>query len=113
MAMTDKYILVNKIAVPVDDLAEWGRWFATSDRRVAHDTVGEFRISTVFLGIDHRRGRGRGEPHLFETMVFDRKGKEQGCERCTTWEQALAQHQAVLEETRSKAFTGCSRIRKP
>lgn len=63
------YILdENKNPVKVDDILEWARWFETSDRHVSDDLIGDDRVSTVFLGLNH--SHGGGEPILFETMVF-------------------------------------------
>jgi hypothetical protein len=84
--MRDKYILVGQSAVPCDDLIEWATWFDTADRRVFKTLVGEYEVSTVFLGLDHNFHRlltGEDSPPiLFETMIFpaarnthSRKGK--------------------------------------
>ena len=68
----DKYIL-NEQGVPVvePDLMKWGRWF--SDRRdqriVKQEMVGDLKVSTVFLGLDHNFSP-KGPPVLWETMVF-------------------------------------------
>lgn len=87
--MTNKFILEGKTPVPAGDLISWGRWFETADRHVAQTEIGEVRISTVFLGLDH--SFGSGEPLLFETMIFG--GPRDGYqERCSTWEQAEAEH---------------------
>jgi len=56
-------------AVPCPDLDEWANWFESADRRLAVDMVGDIRISTVFLTIDHRFS-GKGPPILWETMIF-------------------------------------------
>lgn len=62
------YILVGKKVKDVP-LFEWGRWFEDSkDRFMFSTTVGRYRVSTVFLGLDYSFG-GR-KPILFETMVF-------------------------------------------
>ena len=68
--MTPYYKLVDGEPVPVADAREWGRWFATADRRIACNFVGQFFVSTVFLGLNHRFS-GLGRPLLYETMVFD------------------------------------------
>lgn len=68
--MNGKYIL-NEQGEPqeCDDLMKWGRWMELPNaRRVAETFVNGIRISTVFLGLDHQFGRG--EPILYETMVF-------------------------------------------
>jgi hypothetical protein len=90
------YILDGHIPIPVH-LMTWGEWMQTHDRKVAYDEVGGYRISTVFLGMDH--SFGGGPPLLFETMVFP--GESWGevyCERYSTWEQAEAGHAAALAE---------------
>lgn len=96
--MTDKYILDGKTPKPCADLMEWGRWFETANRHVAQETVGDVRVSTVFLGLNHRIGPG--EPLLFETMVFG--GPHDGHQdRCATWEQAEGLHAEAVALARS------------
>ena len=96
--MNDKYILKNKIAVPVENVLEWGHWFETADRIVKQETLSHgYYVSTVFLGLDHNFGSGK--PLLFETMVF--KGKDMGdldMERYSTWEEAEAGHKKMVEK---------------
>jgi hypothetical protein len=67
--MNGRYILIGQTPVPCEDLFEWGRWMQNADRVVLSTTVGEWRVSTVFLGLDHQLGDG-GPPILFETMIF-------------------------------------------
>lgn len=56
----------------VATMEEWGEWFNTAEDRHVAETFTELtRVSTVFLGIDHRF-TGEGPPILWETMVFDR-----------------------------------------
>ena len=56
--------------------------------------------STVFLGLDHRF-IDDGPPLLFETMIFGGDGdKDQW--RCSTWEQAEAQHRRAVELVRRR-----------
>lgn len=59
------------------------------NRRVARDELGDCRVSTVFLGLDH--GDGDGPPLVFETMVFGGPF-DQWCDRCSTYDEAEAQH---------------------
>lgn len=87
--MNGRYILKDKTPVPCDDISEWCRWFETANRHVAISDIDEAHVSTVFLGLDHRFGKG--EALLFETMIFhgdDVSGNKFGdyCERCSTWE---------------------------
>lgn len=48
-----KDILKDGIPTPERDPIAWARWFETADRRVALTRVGEYTVSTVFLGLDH------------------------------------------------------------
>jgi hypothetical protein len=85
-----KYILDGHTPVPCDDLMQWAEWFTTADRQVALDHVGDVRVSTVFLAIDHRHF-GDGPPLLFETMIFG-GSHDQAMWRSSTWKQAEQQH---------------------
>ena len=109
--MTDKYILNNKgEAVPEPDLITWARWFEDSwpTRSVAHEEVGGYTVSTVFLALDHQFGDG--PPLLWETMVF--KGKltdakltegEIEMDRCSgNREQAEAMHATMMKYMKTK-----------
>lgn len=89
------YILCGQEPVPCDDLIEWARWFEASIhvRAVAKTTVGDARVSTVFLGLDHRFDAG--PPLLFETLVFD--GPLDGeMDRYSTWAEAQCGHDAMV-----------------
>lgn len=52
-------------------MREWcGLWEMTGDYRILkQEYVGDYWISTVWLGLDH--GFGLGAPLIFETMVFN------------------------------------------
>lgn len=93
-----KYIL-GEDGRPVfePDVLTWARWFETADRSVAQSTVGPARVSTVFLGLDHRF-HGAGDPVLFETMVFDAPDGEPRMRRYTCREEAMAGHLEVIAE---------------
>lgn len=98
--MTDKYKLDGHTPVPVENILEWSQWFETADRHVAEDEIGNARVSTVFLGLDHQWGGG--PPLLFETMVFD--GPLDGEQvRYGTWEQAEAGHRKMVNRVREAA----------
>jgi len=96
--MSDYYELIGQTAVPLpNDVLTWAPKFETMDRRVAQTRLfGLCFISTVFLGLDH--SSGCGPPQLFETMAFWRGegGYEQ--ERCSTWQEAEAQHARMCAE---------------
>ena len=97
--MLDFYILKGKIPVICPDMESWSKWMSEVDRHVKKEYIGDYWVSTVFLGIDHNWGAGN--PILFETMVFDNGRSETllgGSEyhptidnyfqRYSTWEQA-------------------------
>lgn len=95
MSTLGKYILRGHTPVPCEDLLQWANWFENAERHVAEDRVGEARVSTVFLGLDHNFGR-EGPPILFETMVFG--GPCDGEQnRYATWDEAAQGHQTMLK----------------
>jgi hypothetical protein len=100
--MRSNYILDenrNPIAV---DFMTWAVWFENSKERVVAQTnVGNVTVSTVFIGLDHNFDPF-GPPHLFETMIF-RNGDGGDCWRCTTWQEAEAQHARAVEYVRALA----------
>lgn len=70
--------------------------YDSEDRRVALDLIGNFRVSTVFLALDHNYA-DHGPPVLFETMVFeDDKHSDLACERYSTWDQAMTGHKRMV-----------------
>ena len=90
--MSDAYILNGHDAV-LTDSETWAKWFGQANRTVASDFIGDVRVSTVFLGLDH--SWGNGPPLIFETMIFGGP-HDQYQERYTTWEQAEAGHAKAL-----------------
>ncbi len=79
--------------VPEPDLIAFGEAMQ-KHHRVALDLIGDVKVSTVFLGIDHRFN-GAGDPILWETMIF---GGEHGGyqERYTSLDDAKAGHAKAL-----------------
>ena len=100
--MTDQFILDGHEPVPCDDLFEWGRWLQTAERKGASDTVGDVRVSTVFLGLEH--SFGEGPPVLFETMVFGGTLSDE-MDRYCTWDEAEAGHAAMVRRVRNSQST--------
>lgn len=96
--VSDKYILVGKKAVPTDSLEEWELMYEGASRIVAKDRIGDVRVSTVFLGLDH--SFGDGTPLLFETMIFGGP-HDQYQDRYSTWEEAEAGHAKALALVRA------------
>lgn len=86
--MTERFWILDGHEVkPVRNM---DAWVASGGVRHVDDTeIGDARISTVFLGIDH--SHGFGPPLLFETMIFGGVHNEYQA-RCSTWEQAETQH---------------------
>jgi len=87
--------------VPTTDLLKWARWFETAERHVCHDMDegpggDKVRVSTVFLGLDHRFG-GDGPPLLWETLVFG--GPLDGTmRRYSSRAAAVRGHQAICQQ---------------
>ena len=90
-----RYKLLGRLAVPVDDPCEWARFMETGAHRVALSEIEGVWISTVFLGLDHRLS-GDGEPELFETMINAQGDWGPHQARCTTWDQAEQQHATAV-----------------
>lgn len=83
-------ILVKRKIVPAKFFI-WALWFETKRRQIKNTILpGGVRVSTVFLGLD-------GLPP-FETMVFG-GDRDQDQRRATTYEEALAVHQQMIEKT--------------
>ncbi|HET9396127.1 MAG TPA: hypothetical protein VFO36_08730 [Nitrospiraceae bacterium] len=103
------YRLVGQTPVPCST-EEYGESFGRDDRRVALTIVGPFRISTVFLSIDHNF-LNSGPPTLFETMTFldapadhelravEQENEQDG--RTCTWLEAEAQHRKAVDWCRT------------
>ena len=100
-----EYILDGTTPVVCNDPAKFSQWFnSDNNRRVAETTMGEYWVSTVFLGFDHNFGGSI--PVLFETMIFpsDILGAEYQ-ERYCTWDEAEEGHQRAVEYLRHRQ--GC------
>jgi len=92
------------------ELEEWGELIKGTGgdeyeyKRIGLDQVGECRVSTVWLGINHR-WTGDGRPLIFETMVFG--GKMDGEQwRWETKEQAEREHKRIVCEVREEEGNG-------
>lgn len=102
------YILDSKgDPVPVT-LLEWAKWLDSDlgkSRLLWSDAFGKIRVSTVFLGMDHRL-HSLGLPILWETMVFGICNDDGDVyqERYTSKEAAQKGHQDAVEWT--KKFMG-------
>ena|ERR1700722_16805221 len=94
--MSTRYFILggkdNHEVIP-SDLKSWAQWFETNERFVQLDTIGEVRVSTVFLGLDH--SFNAGPPLLFETMIFE-GAHDLYQERYSTWDEAVEGHRRAL-----------------
>jgi hypothetical protein len=60
--------------MPCRDPVEWVQWKIKAEGlHVGDDVVGEWWVSTVFLGMNVNPW---GEPETFETMIFNRKDSD-------------------------------------
>lgn len=107
---TGNYIIDNEHRpIHVTDSKMWAQWLATHDTRLKQENIGPYRVSTIFLGVDHNHfrlflGDGAGPPILFETMVFNVIGHDISLavqERYETWDEALAGHERIAAKFRA------------
>jgi hypothetical protein len=95
------------------DMQSAGELLADFDYKVVKQTtIGAYRVSTVWLGLDHRYF-GDGPPLIFETMVFldssftDRENspmREFDCERYSTEAEAVQGHEDMCTLVRATTF---------
>lgn len=91
---------------PERDADAWARWFENANevRVVRQEAVGDWWVSTCFLGMDH--DFVGGPPLLFESMRFWRgEGThhlDTGYQRCSTREEAIEMHEAMVQQIRSE-----------
>lgn len=98
--MKDTFILKGKVPVPCEGPLKWARWFESANRQVAETKVGDVKISTVFLGLNHSF-YPNAKPILFETMVFggELDGEQ---ERYCTWDEAEAGHEEMVRRVKGQ-----------
>lgn len=97
--MSDFYKLDDDRNPVPCSLEEYGDMCKEAGSRVVkQETVGAHKVSTVFLGIDHRFS-GDSPPIVFETMIFgyDEGDKDQYQERCSTWREAEQMHATAVK----------------
>jgi len=103
------YTLVNRMPVAVHCAAGWAHQIGRREMmqrtcgvdpwRVDETVIGDARVSTAFLGVDHRFS-SQGPPILFETMIFC--GRLEGFQnRCCTWEEAEKMHADAVRQVRA------------
>src|SRR5690348_11829956 len=95
--MSDKY---DKNGKPLSLMA-WATLLEDRDyKRVASSQIGQYLISTVWLGLNHNYDGGK--PLIFETMVFG-PDDEEYTERYSTEAEALAGHKRAVKIYTNKA----------
>ena len=98
------YIIENGEIRKECNMLRWGAWFECAMRHVADTTIGEARISTVFLGLDHRSYYDPDKrPVLFETMIFSKESipaLDESQWRYRTIEEAKRGHRIVCEQVK-------------
>lgn len=106
------YTLNGHTPVPCEDISEWTKWRATANIEIEETDIGDARIRTHFLGIDHSLAAD-ARPLLFETLVFRKsvfwktaEGEirdwglwtEMGREHYSTWDEAKCGHWMKVEQ---------------
>ena len=61
---------------------------------LVQDTIRGYLVSTIFLGYDDSCGVSE-EPLIFETMVFKEDFGGLYCRRCSTYDDAMIQHETA------------------
>jgi hypothetical protein len=73
-------------------------------RRVASDMIGDYHVSTVWLGINHAFSNVEA-PTIFETMIFGGEFEDEGyMERYSTEKEALEGHKRAVELVKSEGL---------
>ena len=105
--MKPQFYILNAAGEPVaePDTMKWAAWFLDDSQRqrIPKTQVGDYFISTAFLGVDH--AMDEGTPILWETAAFDKNGHwhDKRLNRCAgTREQALAMHEEMVAEYKLK-----------
>jgi hypothetical protein len=92
------YILDKKTGeIKTVSMFEWSAWFEdVENRRIEVTEEDDFRVSTVFIGIDHSYGIG-DQALLYETCVLEGPPTVQGkLYRYATMSEAKAGHWAIV-----------------
>ncbi len=99
MKLTIQYYILDGTEVVTASLKEHARWLRNDGWRrfIKRTDIGDFWVSTVFLGLDHNY-LDTGPSLVFETMVF-KKGDWDGeyQTRSSTHADALRQHETACQ----------------
>lgn len=94
--MTGHYLLKEDKTYEPCDLMTWCKQFENMQRHVAYDIINGYKVSTVWLGLDHSYFGDK--PLLFETMIFHKDtGTDIYCERYSTWPEAEEGHAEAIK----------------
>lgn len=102
---TDQPRYYDRSGKPID-MHQWAKWGEdVAYKRIRETTIGDYWISTVWLGLNHNFGSG--PPLIFETMVFYRGESDsdimdggEWMDRYSTEAQAVKGHERMVEEVR-------------
>ena len=98
----------NRRGEPIT-MERWAELFEDMDYKIVKRTEfddGDVKVSTVWLGLDHRTTFGRGQatllerPIIFETMIFGLDPENELQWRYSTEEEARAHHDRLCEQLR-------------
>lgn len=91
------YILDEDNKPVKSTIIQYSEWIEANRERkaVKQEHIGDIRISTVFLGLDHAWPKDDVKPLLWETMIFGGE-HDQYMDRYTSYEDALEGHQNAL-----------------
>ena len=83
---------------PIENTHEWALLFEDLDYRVLQQTtIGEYWISTVWVGIDMSLSYDEPRPAIFETLIL-KDGDEVEMRRYRSEEEAVSDHQTLVEQ---------------
>lgn len=82
------------------EFMKWANQFEelsrANKRHVGDDMIGDYHVSTVWLGLDHNYYSG--PPLLFETMIFHGDhSSDIYMDRYTTWDEAVKGHKRAIQ----------------
>ena len=102
--------------VPARSVTEWEKWMFDERLkigvgRIGYETINGWKVSTIFLGIDHGFG---GPSRWFETMIFvdeDRPAPLEDDERLKEWRENQQMRYSTWDEAEKGHAMFCEIIR--
>lgn len=90
-------MMFDRDGKPIDS-EEFDRLFSDMDyRRVGETIIGDIKISTVWLGVNHNFG-SEGPPLIFESMIFGGNDDLNECQwRYPTFAEAMIGHCKLIK----------------